>query len=62
MKLTGENRSTHGKTCPSANLFTTTPTWTGPGLNLGLRDYRHCQKLLLMVIHIQFPRFISLRA
>jgi hypothetical protein len=38
MKLTGENRSTRGKTCPSATLSTTNPTWTDPGSNPGLRD------------------------
>jgi hypothetical protein len=27
MKLKGENRSTRGKTCPSATLSTTNPTW-----------------------------------
>ena len=32
MKLTGENRNTRGKTCPSATLSTTNPTWTDPGL------------------------------
>jgi hypothetical protein len=32
MKLTGENRRTRGKTCPSATLSTTNPTWTDPGL------------------------------
>jgi hypothetical protein len=32
MKLTGENRSTRRKTCPSATLSTTNPTWTDPGL------------------------------
>jgi hypothetical protein len=37
MKLTGENRSTGGKTCPSATLSTTNPTWTDPGSNPGLR-------------------------
>jgi hypothetical protein len=31
MKLTGENRSTRGKTCPSATVSTTNPTWTDPG-------------------------------
>jgi hypothetical protein len=36
MKLTGENLSSWGKTCPSAILCTTNPTWTDPGLNLGL--------------------------
>ena len=37
MKLTGENRSTLGKTCPSATLPTTHSTWTDPGSNPGLR-------------------------
>jgi hypothetical protein len=37
MKLAGENRSTRGKTCPSATLSTTNPTWTDPGSNPGLR-------------------------
>jgi hypothetical protein len=37
MKLTGENRSTRGKTCPSATLST---TWTHLGSNPGLRDER----------------------
>jgi hypothetical protein len=32
MKLTGENRNTGRKTCPSATLSTTNPTWTDPGL------------------------------
>jgi hypothetical protein len=31
MKLTGENRSTRGETCPSVTLSTTNPTWTDPG-------------------------------
>ena len=35
MKLTGENRSTRGKTCPSATLSTTNPTWTDPGIEPG---------------------------
>jgi hypothetical protein len=35
MKLTGKNRSTRRKTCPSATLSTTNPTWTDPGI-LGL--------------------------
>jgi hypothetical protein len=37
MKLTGENRSTQRKTCPSVNLSTTNPTWTDPGSNPGFR-------------------------
>jgi hypothetical protein len=31
MILTGENRRTRRKTCPSATLSTTNPTWIGPG-------------------------------
>jgi hypothetical protein len=40
MKLTGENRSTRGKTCLSATLSTTNPTLTDPASNPGLRDGR----------------------
>ena len=40
MKLTGENRSTRAKTCPSATLSTTNPTLTDSGSNPGLRDGR----------------------
>jgi hypothetical protein len=40
MKLTGENRSTGGETCPSVTLSTTNPTWTDPGSNTGLRGGR----------------------
>jgi hypothetical protein len=40
MKLTGENRSTRGKTCPSATLSTTNPTWADPGSNPFLRRER----------------------
>jgi hypothetical protein len=40
MKLTGENQSTRGKTCPSATLSTTNPTWTDPVSNPGLRGER----------------------
>jgi hypothetical protein len=40
MKLTGEDRSTRGKTCPSATLSTTNPAWTDPGSNPGLRGGR----------------------
>jgi hypothetical protein len=37
MKLTGENRRTGGKICPSATLSATNPTLTDPGSNPGLR-------------------------
>jgi hypothetical protein len=40
MKLTEENRSTRGKPCPSATLYTTNPTWTNAGSNPGLRGER----------------------
>jgi hypothetical protein len=36
MKLTGEDRNTRGKTCPSVTLPTTNPTCTDPGSNTGL--------------------------
>jgi hypothetical protein len=38
--LTGENRRTRRKTCPSATLSTTNPTWIDPGANPGLRGER----------------------
>jgi hypothetical protein len=38
MKLTWKNRSTWGKTFPSATLSTTNPTWTDPRSNTDLRD------------------------
>jgi hypothetical protein len=38
--LTEENRRTRRKTCPSATLSTTNPTWIDPGVNTGLRGER----------------------
>jgi hypothetical protein len=40
MILTGENRRTRRKTCPSATLPTTNPTWIDQGANPGLRGER----------------------
>jgi hypothetical protein len=40
MKLTGKNRSTRAKTCPSDTLSTTNPKWTDPGSNPCLHDER----------------------
>jgi hypothetical protein len=40
MILTGENRRTRRKTCPSATLFTINPTWIDPGANPDLRGKR----------------------
>ena len=37
MVLTGEEWSTHQKTCPSATLSTRCATWVGLGLSLGLQ-------------------------
>jgi hypothetical protein len=39
-RLTGENRRTRRKTCPSATLSTTNPTWIDPGANPALRGER----------------------
>jgi hypothetical protein len=38
--LTGENRRTRRKTCPSATLSTTNPAWIDPVANPGLRGER----------------------
>jgi hypothetical protein len=38
--LTGETRRTRRKTCPSATLSTTNPTWIDSGANPGLRGER----------------------
>jgi hypothetical protein len=40
MTLTGENRRTRRRTCPSATLSTTNPTCIDPGANPGLRSER----------------------
>jgi hypothetical protein len=40
MILTGENRRTRRKTCPSATLSTINPTWIEPGANPSLRGER----------------------
>jgi hypothetical protein len=40
MILTGENRRTRRKTCPSATLSTINPTQIDPGANPGLRGER----------------------
>jgi hypothetical protein len=40
MKLAGKTRNTWGKTCSSATLSTTNPTWTDPGSNPGRHSGR----------------------
>jgi hypothetical protein len=42
----GENRSIRGKSCPSATLSTTNPTWTDLGSNPGLRGERSATNCL----------------
>jgi hypothetical protein len=46
MKLTGKTRRTRAKTCPSATLSTTKPTWIEPGSNSGLRGETPATKRL----------------
>jgi hypothetical protein len=60
MKLTGEDRRTWGKTCPSATLSTTNPTWTDPGSNPGLRSGRLAANRLShgTAGHLDFTRSI----
>jgi hypothetical protein len=41
MILTGENRRTRRKTCPSTTLSTTNPIWTDRGAKQGLRHLSH---------------------
>jgi hypothetical protein len=55
MKLTGENRSTQGKTCPSATFSTTNPTWTDPGSNPALRVERPATHRLAMARPMKLP-------
>jgi hypothetical protein len=40
MKMTGGKPKYSGKTCPSATLSKTNPTWTDPGSNPALRGGR----------------------
>jgi hypothetical protein len=55
MKLTGENRSTRGKTFPSATLPTTNPLWTDPRSNPDLLGGRPATNRLshgtVLIIH-----------
>jgi hypothetical protein len=46
--LTGENRRTRRKTCPSATFSTTNPTWIDPGLRdemVATKGLSHCTAL-----------------
>jgi hypothetical protein len=59
MKLTGKNPSTRGKTCPSAKLSTTNPTWTDPGSNPDLRGERPATNRLSHGTALRDPLLIS---
>jgi hypothetical protein len=63
--LTGENRRAQRNIYPSATLFTTNPTLTGPRVNLGLRNEMPATNLLsygtdseYYLIIIQFSSWI----
>jgi hypothetical protein len=61
MKLTGDNRSTRGKTCPSATLSTTNPTLTDPGSNPGPRGERPASHGTGLVVEATICSGIPLR-
>jgi hypothetical protein len=44
------NRRTRSKTCPTATLYTTNPTWIEPGANPGFRYERPATDLLTMAL------------
>jgi hypothetical protein len=50
MISTGENRRTQRKTCPSATLSTTNPTWIDLGAKPGLRGERPATNDLSQII------------
>jgi hypothetical protein len=56
MILTGENRRTRRKTCPSATLSIADPTWIDPGANPGLRGERPAANDLS---HGTAPQFLT---
>jgi hypothetical protein len=66
MILTGENRRTLRKTCPSPTLSTTNPTWTDLGANMGLcceklatNCLSHGMALLLTVVQATFSPAVA---
>ena len=63
MLVTGENRTTGRKTCPSDILFTTNPTWTELGWNKCLRRERLTTNSLQIDANLQRvtnPNFVAL--
>ena len=58
--LTGENRRTRRHACPSANLSTTNPTWTGPWSNpvTAVRSWQlTIQPVKLMRFEVSLQKF-----
>jgi hypothetical protein len=60
MKLTGENRSSLGKTYATATLSTTNLTRTDLGSNPGLRGYRPANNRLNHGTALPFLHFATL--
>jgi hypothetical protein len=60
MIMAAENRRTQRKTCPSATLSTTNPTWIDPGANPGLHGERaatnHLSHGMALIIIITIPK------
>jgi hypothetical protein len=54
--LTGENRITQIKTCPSAIVSTASPTWTGLGSNSGV----HGERLATVSRILRFGRYFKI--
>jgi hypothetical protein len=53
MKLGGENRSTGGKTCPSATLSSTNPTLTENTVVTACYNYTQSHIVLVTVVTVQ---------
>jgi hypothetical protein len=59
MKLTGENRSTRGKSCLSATFYTINSTWTDPGSNAGFCGERPATNRLSHGRLLLIPQLIN---
>jgi hypothetical protein len=62
VELTWQNRSTRGKTCPSATLSATNLTWTDPGSNPGLRSGTPAANRLSHDPALEYMEDLSLRS
>jgi hypothetical protein len=59
MILRGEHGKTRRKTCPSATLSTTNPTWIDPGENPGLRVERPATNRLSHGMALGIPKLFN---